>query len=371
MTIDGIEIEKVQPHEHTIIEPSNKVTVIKGTSHGGKSSIVRALKKLIENRPLGREGLLSWFADNKDMMSIGMSFEEGTYVYRNQAHLDNNYTTSESKTPYRALRGDVPEEVSALTRMNAVNIQSQHDPYFMLQSSPGEVGRMFNEAVGLEIIDETISQAKTLFNLVNAQRVACYKQVEDLEEELAKYKDLDDIGKLVEEIAEDGMRVSILKDQRTQIATYMDDMEALQGNIGLMKEFLKLEELHTDMSVAAAYIKRMKRVRKELHASMLEYSVTASRIAVNKKWLGIEELFVEIWKVAQSVSKLKSKRIQLKRALRHIKQTKDAIQTKTDALTSIRKQIYELLQKTKLCPFCYSEIDKETIDHICERKGII
>jgi chromosome segregation ATPase len=369
MTIDGIEIERVQSHEHTIIEPSKKVTVIKGTSHAGKSSIVRALKKLIENRPMGREGLLSWFADNKDTMSIGMSFEEGTYVYRNQAHLDNNYTTSGSKTPYRALRSDVPEDVYAITRMNSVNIQSQHDPYFMLQSSPGEVGRMFNEAVGLEIIDEAISQAKKAFNTVNAQRVACYKQVEDLEEELVKYENLDEVGKLVAEVEEDGMRVSIMRDQRTKLATYMDELQVLEGDIGITKEFLKLEKDRRDLYILAAIVNKKTLRKQQLQADVLEYKMTARRIDINEQWMEIEEFFIEIWEIAQSVSKLKSERIQLKRTVRDIKRIKATIQIETDALTDIRKQIYKLLQKTKLCPFCYSTIGDDTIQHICERRG--
>lgn len=369
MTIEGIEIENVQPHEHAIIEPSKKVTVIKGTSHGGKTSIVRAIKKLIENRPMGREGLLSWFADDKDYMKIGMSFVEGTYVYRNQSHIDNNYTTSESKTPYRAIRGDVPEDVSAITRMNEVNIQSQHDPYFMLQNSPGEVGRMFNEAVGLEIIDEAISQAKKAFNTVNAQRVACYKEVEDKEKELIKYKDLDDLGKLVEEINEKGMALSLLHENRPKLRGYIEEIGTLEGDILLTKAFLVLEVLHKEMKRQAEHITKIITWKQRLQADILEYKMTKARIDINKQWMEQYEFFVEIREIAENVSKLKSERIQLKRTVRDIERTKATIQIETDALTSIRKQIYKLLQKTKICPFCYSTIGDDTIQHICERRG--
>jgi len=370
MTVDGIEIKNVQPHEHTIIEPSKRVTVIQGTSHSGKSSIVRAIKKLIENRPMGREGLLSWFASDKDEISIGMSFEEGTYVYREQTKSDNRYTTSESKKPLRAIRSDVPEEVLAITKMNSVNIQSQHDPYFMLQNTPGEVGRMFNEAVGLEIIDETISQAKKLFNLINAQRAACYKQVEDLENEFSRYKGLDEIKPFIEDIEKAYEHLGILQVSREKLLSYWLDMEVLEGDILLTKEFLKLEDDYKKLHSLASLTNAKIRKRQEIYAHVLEWTMTEARIAVNRKWVDQYEKFIEIRNIAQNMSKLRSDRINLKRVLRYIIDTKNEIQAKTEALSDTRRKIYELLQKTKICPFCYTEIDRDTIDHICERRGI-
>ncbi len=369
MTITGIEVEKFQSHDHTIIEPSDKVTVIKGTSHGGKSSLVRAVRWAIENKPMGFD-FKSWFSDDKEETRVSMEFSDFTHFSKVRSDKLNQYDTCTSSKPFKALRADVPEAVSAITQMNEVNIQQQLDPYFMLQSSPGEVGRMFNEAVGLEIIDEAISEAKKAFNTVNAQRVACYDQVEKLNEELLEYEGLHEIEELVDEIEEKGRALDFLHSNRTKIIAYMEEMEVLEGDILITKEFLKLEELHMELSVQATYLKQLKAKRMQLWEAVLEYSTTQARIAVNKKWLEAEELFIEIWKIAENVSKLKSERVQLKRTLRHINQTKDAIQAKTDALAITRKQIRKLLQQTKLCPFCYSEIDQETIDHICRRKGI-
>lgn len=58
----------------------------------------------------------------------------------------------------KALRTDVPKEVSKISKMQDVNIQSQHpsEQYFMLTESPGQVAKEFNKVVGLTIMDEAL-----------------------------------------------------------------------------------------------------------------------------------------------------------------------------------------------------------------------
>ena len=128
--IDKIQITGFQSHKDTEINLDTGVNVIIGSSDSGKSSIIRALKWLFQNRPQGDS-----FKNNelkpKDEVSVCSVFENGEYMSRERSSKYNQYATFEDIT-YKALRTDVPPDVQGMTRMKDVNIQSQHpnDQYY-------------------------------------------------------------------------------------------------------------------------------------------------------------------------------------------------------------------------------------------------
>ena len=63
---------------------------------------------------------------------------------------------------FAALRTDVPPEIQRVLNLSDINIQSQHDPYFLLQDSPGEVAKKLNVIAGLGIIGDTIKNANAV-----------------------------------------------------------------------------------------------------------------------------------------------------------------------------------------------------------------
>ena len=58
--IKSLELFNFQSHAHTLIEFSDGVNIISGTSDSGKSAILRALRWVIRNEPSGL-GVVSWW----------------------------------------------------------------------------------------------------------------------------------------------------------------------------------------------------------------------------------------------------------------------------------------------------------------------
>ena len=135
--IDTIEIENFQSHRHTTVQLSPGVNVIKGRSHSGKSSVMRAIRWALLNQPRG-ENFVSHFKGDKEVTSVGIQFDDGRHATRlRRGGSKNGYESSSGS--FKALRSDVPEEITEITKMEAINVQMQGAPYFMLSETPGKV----------------------------------------------------------------------------------------------------------------------------------------------------------------------------------------------------------------------------------------
>lgn len=189
--INRLEIKNFQAHKHSVLEFVQGLNVISGTSDNGKSSIIRAIKWAAMNRP-GGFSFHTYGA--KDGTEVTLTVDD-RQVVRYKAGKESYYEYEGIK--YQALRTDVPAEVGAVMDIDAVSIQSQHDPYFLLQDSPGEVAKKLNALSGLSIMDDTlgnlsaeIRKTKTELGVVegnaikHAEDAAKFQYAEALEKEV-------------------------------------------------------------------------------------------------------------------------------------------------------------------------------------------
>ena len=156
--IRKVAIQNFQIHKQTELEFKEGMNVIAGSSDNGKSSIIRAIRWVLMNRPTG-------FAFHthgaKDDTAVAMVFGDYECVTRQKGEKNSGGYHHRGKT-YAALRTDVPPEIERVLNLSEINIQSQHDPYFLLQDSPGEVAKKLNVVAGLGIIGDTIKTANAV-----------------------------------------------------------------------------------------------------------------------------------------------------------------------------------------------------------------
>jgi hypothetical protein len=90
-----------------------------------------------------------------------MSFDDGSRVSRIRSDKRNIYKVRRpdgNTILLKAMGAKVPEEVSTLIAMPAINWQGQLDSPFLLSLSAGDVSRLLNEEAGLTKIDEALSR---------------------------------------------------------------------------------------------------------------------------------------------------------------------------------------------------------------------
>ena len=130
--IKSISITHFQGHKNSTVEFCGGLNVIGGTSDSGKSSIVRAIRWVTENRPSG-DSIKNWYCEKNDKVSVNIEMSEGT-VGKERTDGKVKYLINSKKgfSEYEAVRSDVPQEVTDLFNLSEINLQTQHDPYFLL-----------------------------------------------------------------------------------------------------------------------------------------------------------------------------------------------------------------------------------------------
>ncbi len=170
--IESLSITNFQSHRDSKFNFDSGVNVIVGPSDGGKSAVVRALGWPINNKPSG-DSFRNWDDDNTIVeLNTG-----DTDIIRGKTKTDGNFYCLVSikqcrNEIYKAFGQGVPEEIKRVLNIGDINIQSQHDPPFLLSQSPGEVARTLNKIVNLDVIDSSLAHANRRVKASHAELVS-------------------------------------------------------------------------------------------------------------------------------------------------------------------------------------------------------
>jgi DNA repair exonuclease SbcCD ATPase subunit len=196
MAIDSIVLQHFQSHKKTLIELDKGVNVFVGDSNSGKTSIIRALNWVVNNRPSGIAFVSDWDRDdngdpikpsfvtiNKNNLSIKRIRTKELNGYR----IKNN---DEEKT-LEAIKLSVPDEVTELLKLSEVNIQNQTDQPFLLSQSASDVARFLNKEIELDKIDKILGLAETKRKRLNQSIKGYNSDILSKEKELEKFDNLE------------------------------------------------------------------------------------------------------------------------------------------------------------------------------------
>lgn len=154
--IQSISIRNFQAHRCTKLEFAPGVNAIAGASDQGKSSIIRALRWVVENRPAG-DSFRSNFAGEQDT-EVAVETTDGETVTRTKGPKTNSYSINGKEL--KAMGQSVPEEVSAALQLGLVNFQHQMDAPFLLSLGSSKLSQYLNEVAGLDAIDRATSNIR-------------------------------------------------------------------------------------------------------------------------------------------------------------------------------------------------------------------
>ena len=159
--IESVKLKNFQSHKENTFSFTKGVNAIVGPSDSGKTAILRALRWLIWNRPLGDAFRSDWGGDTEVAVTV-----DGQLITRYKH--DNKHGYKIGKTDLKAIGTDVPEEVSTILNIDEINLQQQFDKPFLLADSPGEVAQHFNKVAHLENMDRAIKFVYHFYLLTTA-----------------------------------------------------------------------------------------------------------------------------------------------------------------------------------------------------------
>ena len=176
--IERLRLKNFQRHDKLDVELSPGITAITGPSDVGKSSILRSIRWVAFNRPLGT----GFVRHGESVCQAGVRVD-GKSIIRRRDKKQNIYKID--GIPLNAVGTDVPEEIDNLLNLGPENFQGQHDPPFWFSLTGGELARELNRIVDLSVIDRSASWLASQVRQVKAEEKVCGERLQEAEKRLS------------------------------------------------------------------------------------------------------------------------------------------------------------------------------------------
>lgn len=222
-------IKNFEAHERFRTKLDKHITTFTGATDAGKSSIIRAIKWLVMNRPLGD----SYIRNPDKVAMVGIRTEKGT-VTRKKGKGINQYKINGQT--FEAFGTNVPEEVQQFLNMQELNFQFQFDAPYWFMISPAEVSKQLNQVVDLEIIDTTLSRLSGKVRNGKAEVKVSEERLEGIEAELGHlsfakpmFGEYDEVERVESELIEAQEYYTALKADISDVERYTARYKSLRG----------------------------------------------------------------------------------------------------------------------------------------------
>lgn len=265
-------IRNFQKHGKIRITLDPKITVITGDTDKGKSSLIRALRWLVFNRPNSS----SFFKHGTKHCRVSALFD-GKKITR-QKGKENTYAINKKK--FKAIGGDVPEEVNSLLRITETNFQLQFDPLFWITDSPGQISKNLNKIIDLESIDKATriasrqySEAKSYLKVYSSKHKEKQEKRKELEWFLEAEAELEAIEESTERLEKDRAAAAHLRDLigacRLARVRHRNATQAVSEAQEWQEQLTQLAHLNTRYELVSKLTNRLKKLRMQsLHSKI-------------------------------------------------------------------------------------------------------
>lgn len=152
------------------------ITVIRGATGRGKSSIVGAMRWVVANRP-NNTRMINWDS-KKAAVQITTSQHN---VARRRSNKTNTYVVNNKLL--KAFGTDVPEAAASALNMGDINFRTQHAGHFWFNLSPGNVSKQLNKIIDLGVMDRSYAYLARLLRHSTADEQTTRERVEGLQKQ--------------------------------------------------------------------------------------------------------------------------------------------------------------------------------------------
>ena len=358
--ISQIQIQNFQSHKETLLDLCQGVNVIVGKSNSGKTAIVRALRWLISNRPLGFR-FNSQFSDDSTRAGIVIDNHK---IEHEKTEKGSVYRFDQEE--WGGIGTDIPDKIRQFLNIGELNFSDQLDVPFLITSSPGEVGRALNRIMQLDTVDEWVSSLTTMINSEKKEITFLNTQIE----ELAKLiKDLDfipELEKKVVELEQLNAKIQERKKEREELTKILAEVEI---NVEEIKELEKWLEVEKEVENIEKICKKLSGGVEEL-GYIEEFLSIQEKIKEEEDFLQIEHKFKELENCWQLFAVAQDEVEELDLVVNKLEVLDEQKNRLEQDLSLKRSEFVMELKKLGKCLFCFSPLDGERIEQIVKELEI-
>jgi len=282
-------IHNFQSHADTVLDLDLGVNLITGQSDSGKTAIIRALKWLATNRPLG-DGFRSW--GSKDATSVSVILDDESLL----THRPSKYTLTKNLevSEWNAVGTGVPETVQQTLNISDLSWQSQMDPPFLLSDSPGEVARTLNEVADLDKIDSTLVNINRMARDNRTQLTAEVQHGRELELQLSEFRNLDDWLARADQLAEQKRKADALDSLAESGMEVLDEYKQVKARISSLRtDFSNIETGLDSLKNVIGELNEQEKQLDDASTLLQQVNCVAARLKQTANALEKQE---ELWK---------------------------------------------------------------------------
>jgi len=344
--IKELEVTNFQGHKYSLLEFDKGVNNIKGTSHHGKSSLIRAMIWALQNKPSGFN-FKSWFSTDKENTDVSIGFWDNSFITRTRDSKLNGYYVTGLDSPLEALRTDVPEEVSLISNMSNINIQSQAEKFFMLQETPGNVAKALNKIVGLEIIHEVNKTVSRIISSSLAESGRLKNEIEHKREEIKKYDNLEDVGNQIDQVDVIYSNVSTTQKHYNTLDESRREIKRKQNELADIEEWLEIEMPFKQIKKRQARLIKLKEKEEALNSLVNQCNNTIAGMEFAKDIISLDSDVKEAKVLSTELSELKNKHDELEKLYNDVQTVEKSLNSISDTLRTDTKERTQLLKSNK------------------------
>jgi exonuclease SbcC len=329
MHITKLELHDFQKHKDLTLDFTKGINVIYGQTDVGKSCIVRAIKWVAFNEPLGDDIR----KEGSKKTSVKMTLDTGIQVEKIKSNTVNAYVIYRDgqKQRFDSIGKTIPEEVQKILGIRPLdidgekiilNIADQIALPFLLDRTPGFRAKLFNKLTGSDITDKVLqSYNKDLLQISRDTKNETEK-VEELNKQLKK--------------------VTI---QKSKLNTLYGNLSKNQKNIQtLYDKYQTLLEIKNKLQQNTKENNRLIRELKTIKIPNIDIPTLRQKIDQLQKLIELDT----------AINRNENQTIKVTKQIKNINQS----------LTQEINNYRNILKEAKVCPICKQEITEQVLKEI-------
>ena len=189
-------LENFQSHKYSSIDFDEALNIIIGPSDSGKTAIIRGIKWVLYNEPLGD----FFIRQGENEASVTLVFSDNTKVKRLRSKSKNLYILYKKNGEEIRFEGfglNIPEEIIEeigirkieldSNETNTINIAEQLEGPFLLSEKPSTRAMAIGRLIGVNIIDDALKETLRDIRNLSINRRITENKIFKTENELKEY----------------------------------------------------------------------------------------------------------------------------------------------------------------------------------------
>ena len=347
--ITKVRLKNFQAHKNRVLEFTEGVNIIRGSSDAGKSAIIRAMIACITGKDFN-SAYQTWGTNGPMEVTIEI---DGHVITRGRDAKSNYYILDGKK--FAALRGECPKEISEIFNIGADQLNSQYESFYLLSETAGGVAKKIQAICDLDSIARISKVSTKAVSDATTEERIIERKLSDLEPRLQKLDDVIILRRRYQRLVERG---EYLQEQEATLSSY-EKLKAGYEKLVVYENLAAAASLRPDLDQCVELLTSIKNKRSEreqlirLQKNVERLSMKIEKAAKAESTLKENKsIFVEIQKMQKSLQENEKRMKNFENLKVKYEKTTKVFEKAKKELKNLYIEREELFKEIKICPLC-------------------